>query len=84
MNETPCVSCGRCAETCPVGALMPRPRILETYQLDVSRCIFCGICADACPYDALRCGPEFEFSEYQRDLPMLDILEMSDRERPTR
>ena len=32
----------------------------------------------------LRCGPEFEFSEYQRDLPMLDILEMSDRERPTR
>ena len=84
LNETPCVSCGRCAETCPVGALMPRPRILETYQLDVSRCIFCGICADACPYDALRCGPEFEFSEYQRDLPMLDILEMSDRERPTR
>ena len=84
LNETPCVSCGRCAETCPVGALMPRPRILETYQLDVSRCIFCGICADACPYDALRCGPEFEFSDYQRDLPMLDILEMSDRERPTR
>jgi|SRR5688572_25060439 formate hydrogenlyase subunit 6/NADH:ubiquinone oxidoreductase subunit I len=84
VDETPCVSCGRCAETCPVGALMPRPRILETYQLDVSRCIFCGICADACPYDALRCGPEFEFSEYQRDLPMLDILEMSDRERPTR
>ena len=84
LNETPCVTCGRCAETCPVGALMPRPRILETYQLDISRCIFCGICADACPYDALRCGPEFEFSEYQRDLPMLDILEMSDRERPTR
>jgi formate dehydrogenase major subunit len=84
LNETPCVSCGRCAETCPVGALMPRPRVLETYQLDISRCIFCGICADACPYDALRCGPEFEFSEYQRDLPMLDILEMSDRERPTR
>ena len=50
----------------------------------MSRCIFCGICADACPYDALRCGPEFEFSDYQRDLPMLDILEMSDRERPTR
>jgi formate dehydrogenase major subunit len=84
LNETPCVSCGRCAETCPVGALMPRPRTLETYQLDISRCIFCGMCADACPYDALRCGPEFEFSEYQRDLPMLDILEMSDRERPTR
>ena len=65
-------------------APMARPRILETYQLDVSRCIFCGICADACPYAALRCGPEFEFSEYPRDLPMLDILEMSDRERPTR
>ena len=69
---------------CPVGGLMPGPRIRETYQLDASRVICCGICADACRYDALRCGPEFEFSEYQRDLPMLDILEMSDRERPTR
>ena len=54
LNETPCVSCGRCAETCPVGALMPRPRILETYQLDVSRCIFCGSARTPACADALR------------------------------
>ena len=84
LNDTPCVSCGRCAETCPTGALMPKPRVLEKYEVDESRCILCGICVDACPYDALRCGPDFELSEYQRDVPMLDILEMSDRERPTR
>jgi formate hydrogenlyase subunit 6/NADH:ubiquinone oxidoreductase subunit I len=28
LNDTPCVSCGRCAETCPTGALMPKPRVL--------------------------------------------------------
>jgi ferredoxin len=48
------VSCGRCAETCPTGALMPKPRVLQKYDVDESRCILCGICVDACPYDALR------------------------------
>ena len=39
---------------------MPKPRVLEKYDVDESRCILCGICVDACPYDALRCGPDFE------------------------
>jgi len=33
LNDTPCVSCGRCAETCPTGALMPKPRILQKYDV---------------------------------------------------
>ena len=61
LSKTPCLVRPMRGNV-PRRRLMPRPRILETYQLDVSRCIFCGICADACPYDALRCGPEFEFS----------------------
>ena len=40
----------------PGGRAMPRPRTLETYQLDISRCIFCGICADACPYEPCAAG----------------------------
>ena len=66
LNTTPCVSCGRCAETCPTGALMPKPRVLEQYDVDESRCILCGICVDACPYDALRCGPDFELAHESR------------------
>ena len=83
LNTTPCVSCGRCAETCPTGALMPKPRVLEKYEVDESRCILCGICVDACPYDALRCGPDFELSHESRSEPMLDLLATSFVDRHT-
>jgi formate hydrogenlyase subunit 6/NADH:ubiquinone oxidoreductase subunit I len=83
LNTTPCVSCGRCAETCPTGALMPKPRILEKYEVDESRCILCGICVDACPYDALRCGPEFELAHESREEPMIDLMAISAMERDT-
>ncbi|HEX5451437.1 MAG TPA: FAD-dependent oxidoreductase, partial [Candidatus Limnocylindrales bacterium] len=83
LNDTPCVSCGRCAETGPTGALMPKPRVLEKYEVDESRCILCGICVDACPYDALRCGPDFELSHETREEPMIDLLAISSIDRIT-
>jgi ferredoxin len=78
LNDTPCVSCGRCAETCPTGALMPKPRILEKYEVDESRCILCGICVDACPYDALRDGADFELSHLSRAEPMIDLMAIAE------
>jgi formate hydrogenlyase subunit 6/NADH:ubiquinone oxidoreductase subunit I len=83
LNTTPCVSCGRCAETCPTGALMPKPRVLEKYDVDESRCILCGICVDACPYDALRCGPDYELSHDSRAMPIVDLLATSSIDRDT-
>jgi ferredoxin len=77
LNDTPCVSCGRCAETCPTGALMPKPRVLQKYEVDESRCILCGICVDACPYDALRDGGDFELSHTSRTDPMIDLLALA-------
>ena len=56
---------------------MPKPRVLERYDVDESRCILCGICVDACPYDALRCGPDFELSHESRAEPMIDLLAIS-------
>ena len=56
---------------------MPKPRVLEKYDVDESRCILCGICVDACPYDALRCGPDFELSHDDRSEPMVDLLATS-------
>jgi ferredoxin len=83
LNDTPCVSCGRCAETCPTGALMPKPRILEKYEVDESRCILCGICVDVCPYDALRCGPDFELAHTSREEPMIDLIAIAAVDRET-
>ena len=65
------------------GALMPKPRVLEKYEVDESRCILCGICVDACPYDALRCGPDFELAHESRAEPMIDLMAISAIERDT-
>jgi ferredoxin len=83
LNDTPCVSCGRCAETCPTGALMPKPRILETYEVDESRCILCGICVDACPYDALRDGADIELAHTGRADPTIDLIALAAIDRET-
>jgi ferredoxin len=62
---------------------MPKPRVLEKYDVDESRCILCGICVDACPYDALRCGPDFELSHESRAEPMIDLMAISAIDRDT-
>ena len=83
LNDTPCVSCGRCAETCPTGALMPKPRVLQKYEVDESRCILCGICVDACPYDALRDGADFELAHASRQEPTIDLMALAMIDRDT-
>jgi ferredoxin len=60
---------------------MPKPRVLEKYDVDESRCILCGICVDACPYDALRCGPDFELAHESREEPQIDLIAMAAMER---
>ena len=61
-----CVSCGKCAETCPTGSIETNPRLLASYDLDESRCIFCGECVEVCPYDALEQTDFFELAGYNR------------------
>jgi len=61
-----CVSCGKCAETCPTGSIETNPRLLGSYDLDESRCMFCGECVEVCPYDALEQSDFFELAGYNR------------------
>jgi NADPH-dependent glutamate synthase beta subunit-like oxidoreductase/formate hydrogenlyase subunit 6/NADH:ubiquinone oxidoreductase subunit I/ferredoxin len=61
-----CVSCGKCAETCPTGSIETNPRLLASYDLDESRCMFCGECVEVCPYDALEQSDFFELAGYNR------------------
>jgi len=44
-----CLSCGTCADGCPVGAIKPGG---DKYVIDADSCIECGSCADACPVGA--------------------------------
>jgi ferredoxin len=53
---------------------MPKPRILQKYEVDESRCILCGICVDACPYDALRDGADIELAHTSRENPAFDLI----------
>jgi ferredoxin len=53
---------------------MPKPRVLQKYDVDESRCILCGICVDACPYDALRDGADIELAHTSREEPMIDLM----------
>jgi len=77
-----CVSCGKCAETCPTGAIETNPRVLESYGLDESRCIFCGECVEVCPYDALEQTELFELADFDRTrLARQRLFERPDRRR---
>lgn len=41
-----CISCGACADTCPVGAISEGD---GKYVVNADECIDCGACQDGCP-----------------------------------
>ena len=44
-----CISCGTCADECPVGAITEGD---GKYEIDLETCIDCGTCAGVCPVEA--------------------------------
>jgi len=45
-----CVSCGACADACPVQAISEGD---GKYVIDFEKCTDCGACADTCPSGAI-------------------------------
>lgn len=45
-----CISCGACADQCPVEAISEGD---SQYNIDPETCIDCGACADTCPVSAI-------------------------------
>lgn len=45
-----CISCGTCADTCPMGIITAGD---DRYQIDAEQCVDCGSCAEACPVGAI-------------------------------
>ncbi|MEE8886011.1 MAG: 4Fe-4S binding protein [Eubacteriales bacterium] len=48
-----CVSCGSCADACPVGAISQGD---GKYVVDADTCVDCGACEGACPTGAISQG----------------------------
>lgn len=46
-----CISCGSCADQCPVGAISEGD---TSYVIDADACISCGSCAGQCPMGAIE------------------------------
>ncbi len=46
-----CVSCGACAEGCPVSAIAEGA---DKYEIDADACLECGACAGTCPMGAIH------------------------------
>lgn len=44
-----CISCGACADNCPVEAISQGD---GKYEIDAEKCIECGACAGVCPVEA--------------------------------
>ena len=45
-----CISCGACAESCPVGAISQGA---DQFVIDAGACLDCGSCVDTCPNGAI-------------------------------
>lgn len=45
-----CISCGSCAEQCPVEAISQGD---TQYVIDPDTCVGCGSCAEQCPMSAI-------------------------------
>ena len=45
-----CVSCGACADACPVGAISQGD---DRDVIDANACLDCGSCSDTCPNGAI-------------------------------
>ena len=45
-----CVSCGSCANECPVEAISEGD---SQYNIDAELCIDCGACVASCPTEAI-------------------------------
>ena len=48
-----CISCGSCANDCPVEAITAGD---PHYTINADACVDCGACAGSCPVDAIAAG----------------------------
>ena len=85
-----CTGCMVCIRYCPTQCMTatmmdnplkadgksPRRKIVETFEINLSRCILCGICVDVCNFDAIEMSHEHELSKFERNANRVDLEEL--------
>jgi NADH:ubiquinone oxidoreductase subunit F (NADH-binding)/(2Fe-2S) ferredoxin len=51
IDEEKCTGCGRCARSCPAGAIAGEKK--EPHKIDTEKCIKCGSCIELCKQGAI-------------------------------
>ena len=54
VDESKCVGCGSCVDTCPVGAIKLEG---DVAVVDAEKCIGCTLCVKACPKKVIQMVP---------------------------
>ena len=90
VEEPFCTGCMVCVRYCPtqcmtavmkdnplhVDGKSPRRKIVDSFEINLSRCIVCGICVDVCNFDAIEMSHEHELSKYSRNGNRTDLSKL--------
>ena len=81
-DEPYCTGCQVCMRYCPTNAitvtmkdnprqkegLSKRRKIVEDFEINLSRCIACNICVEVCNFDAIEMTYQHEEASYYPDI----------------
>ena len=87
VQEPYCTGCMVCIRECPTQCMKAqmkdndlftqgksrRRKIIDEFEINLSRCILCGICVDVCNFDAIEMSHEHELGKYQRNGNRVDL-----------
>jgi NADH-quinone oxidoreductase subunit I len=70
-----CIACGLCGAVCPSRCIKvysaedpeTQNKVLDRYEIELSRCVYCALCVEACPVGAIALSPHYEYSQYSRE-----------------
>ena len=87
VQEPYCTGCMVCIRECPTQCMTAqmkdnelfvegksrRRKIIDEFEINLSRCILCGICVDVCNFDAIEMSHEHELGKYERNGNRVDL-----------
>ncbi len=87
VQEPYCTGCMVCIRECPTQCMKAqmkdneffiqgksrRRKIIDEFEINLSRCILCGICVDVCNFDAIEMSHEHELGKYERNGNRVDL-----------
>ena len=90
VDEPYCTGCMVCIRDCPTQCMTAemkdnpkfaddtsrRRKIVDYFEINLSRCILCQICVAVCNFDAIETSHEHELSKFQRNDNRVDLAQL--------